>query len=273
MTLPDLAQQREPGDPAVPAQPAGQVIRFRAPAAAALPTTPPAAPCFECQLRELCLPAGLDDAALHMLDGTAVGRRRLRCGQALFREGETTHFLYAVRSGSFKCCVKLKDGGEQVLHFSFPGDLLGQDGLAGGRYASTAIALEESDACALPLAALQQLADTSAVWRQVLYRVMSGDIVREYRHARLLGSAGTEGRVAAFLLELAGQMQARGYSPREFHMRMSRAEIGSYLGMTLETVSRTLSAFQHDGLLAVQKRHIRILDLRQLQQVVQHDGP
>ena len=200
-------------------------------------------------------------------------RRRLRCGQALFREGEPTHFLYAVHSGSFKCSLMRKDGGEQVLHFSFPGELLGQDGLAGGHYASSAVALEESDPCALPLAALQALADTSAPWRQVLYRVMSGDIVREYRHARLLGCAGTEGRVAAFLLELGGQMEARGYSPREFHMRMSRAEIGSYLGITLETVSRTLSAFQHEGMLTVQKRHIRILDEGQLQRVMQHDGP
>lgn len=256
------------GDPAPPAQ----VIRFRARKPPSLPEPPAAAPCFDCRLRALCLPTGLDDETLHLIDGMGFARRRLRCGQALFREGEPTHFLYAVHSGSFKCSLMRNDGGEQVLHFSFPGELLGQDGLAGGRYASSAVALEESDACALPLAALQELADTSAPWRQVLYRVMSGDIVREYRHARLLGSAGTEGRVAAFLLELGSQMQARGYSPREFHMRMSRAEIGSYLGITLETVSRTLSAFQHEGLLAVQKRHIRILDEGQLQRVMQHDG-
>src|SRR5205085_9452834 len=97
-------------------------------------------------------------------------------------------------------------------------------------------------------------------------RLMSGEIVREHSLMVLLGSMNAEERLAAFLLTVSQRMKARGYSATEFHLRMTRAEIGSYLGMKLETVSRTFSAFQQQGLLEVDKKHVRIVDLAGLQQ-------
>ena len=142
---------------------------------------------------------------------------------------------------------------------------MGLDALATGRHASTAIALEDTEVCAIPYAHLGEVAAHSANLQMVMARLMSREIVREHNLMMLLGSMNAEERLAAFLLNLSSRMKARGYSAREFHLRMSRAEIGSYLGMKLETVSRTFSAFQAQRLLEVDKKHIRITDLEGLQ--------
>ena len=156
------------------------------------------------------------------------------------------------------------DGREQVTGFSMAGELMGLDGLAQGRHASTAVALEDAEICAIPYAHLSELAAGSTDLQHVISRLMSREIVREHSLMMLLGSMNAEERLAAFLLNVSQRMKARGWSASEFHLRMSRAEIGSYLGMKLETVSRTFSAFAQQGLLQVDKRHIRVLDLEGL---------
>jgi CRP/FNR family transcriptional regulator len=166
-----------------------------------------------------------------------------------------------VRSGTFKSHLALKDGREQVTGFQMAGELLGLDGLASGRHASSAVALEDAEICAIPYAHLSELAAGSTDLQHVISRLMSREIVREHSLMMLLGSMNAEERLAAFLLNISQRMKARGYSPAEFHLRMSRAEIGSYLGMKLETVSRTFSAFQAQGLLEVDKKHVRIRDM------------
>jgi CRP/FNR family transcriptional regulator len=192
------------------------------------------------------------------------GRRKLNLGEALYFEGDPFRFVYAVRSGTFKSSLTLADGREQVGGFSLAGELMGLDGLASGKHASTAIALEDAEVCAIPYANLNEQALQSPDLQMVMARMMGREIVREHGLMMLLGSMNAEERLAAFLLNLSQRMKARGYSPREFHLRMSRAEIGSYLGMKLETVSRTFSAFQQQGLLEVDKKHIRIIDLEGL---------
>ena len=151
------------------------------------------------------------------------------------------------------------------------GELLGLDGLASGKHASSAIALEDGEICAIPYAHLTELATVSPHLHLAMSRMMSREIVREHGLMMLLGSMNAEERLAAFLLNVSQRMKARGWSPSEFHLRMSRAEIGSYLGMKLETVSRTFTSFQHQGLLKVDKKHVKILDLDALQQIF--DGP
>ena len=244
-------------------------VRFIAQARDENTDTPPAplmTLCSTCHLKDLCLPCGLTGIDVERLDGLKFARRRFKEGQALYHEGDRFQFIYAVRSGTFKSTLNLKDGREQVTGFQMAGELLGLDGLASGMHASSAVALEDAEICAIPYAHLSDVAATSADLQHAISRLMSREIVREHSLMMLLGSMNAEERLAAFLLNISQRMKARGYSASEFHLRMSRAEIGSYLGMKLETVSRTFSAFAHQRLLEVDKKHVRILDLAGLQQ-------
>ncbi|WP_327212925.1 helix-turn-helix domain-containing protein [Ramlibacter sp. Leaf400] len=174
-----------------------------------------------------------------------------------------------MRSGTFKSELQLADGREQVSGFHMAGELMGLDGLAQGRHASGATALEDAEVCAIPYGQLADLSAGSAALQAVVTRLMSREIVREHSLMLLLGSMSAEERLAAFLLNISQRMKARGWSPSEFHLRMSRAEIGSYLGLKLETVSRTFSAFAQQGLLQVDRRHVRIVDLEGLARLVE----
>jgi CRP/FNR family transcriptional regulator, anaerobic regulatory protein len=225
------------------------------------PATPLKTSCSSCHLKDLCLPCGLADKDVAGLDGLMFARRRVKEGQTLYREQDQFQFLYAVRSGTFKSSLTLRDGREQVTGFQMAGELLGLDGLADGKHASGAIALEDAEICSIPYTHLTELAMGSREIQQVVSRLMSREIVREHGLMMLLGSMNAEERLAAFLLNISHRMKARGYSSSEFHLRMSRAEIGSYLGMKLETVSRTFSAFQQKRLLTVDKKHVRLVDI------------
>ena len=223
--------------------------------------------CSSCHLKDICLPCGLTGSEVERLDGLMFGRRKIAAGEVLYREGDKFQFIYAVRSGTFKSSLMLTDGREQVSGLHIAGEMLGLDGVAAGKYASSATALEDTEVCAIPYAHLNELAAQSPNLQMVVTRLMSREIVREHNLMMLLGSMNAEERLAAFLLNLSQRMRARGYSPCEFHLRMSRAEIGSYLGMKLETVSRTFSAFQQQRLLEVDKKHIRITDLEGLMRI------
>ena len=229
--------------------------------------TPLRTPCSSCHLCDLCLPCGMADSDVECLDSLTFGRRKVKAGQTLFDEGDHFQFMYAVRSGTFKSSLMLADGREQISGFHMAGELIGLDGVAYGKHASSATALEDTEVCIIPYAHLNQLATNNAGLQSVISRLMSREIIREHSLMLLLGSMNAEERLAAFLLNLSQRLKARGYSASEFHMRMTRAEIGSYLGMKLETVSRTFSAFQQQGLLEVDKRHIRIINLDGLTRV------
>lgn len=227
----------------------------------AVPVAPLQTHCSSCHLRDLCLPCGMTGGDVERLDSLMFGRRRVMAGHTLYREGDGFQFIYAVRSGTFKSSLMLSDGREQVSGFYMAGELMGLDGVAQGAHASSTTALEDTEVCAIPYAHFASVAASSSGMQHVVSRLMSREIVREHSLMVLLGSMNAEERLAAFLLNLSQRLKARGYSASEFHLRMSRAEIGSYLGMTLETVSRTFSAFQQQRLLEVDKRHIRITDL------------
>jgi CRP/FNR family transcriptional regulator, anaerobic regulatory protein len=226
------------------------------------------AACSGCNLRELCLPVGLSSDQLERLDGLVAARRSVARGEALFRSGEAFQSLYAVRTGFFKSCVASEDGREQVTGFQMAGELLGLDGIGTERHTCDAVALEDSQVCVIPFHQLEDLSRELSDLQRQFHKIMSREIVRDHGVMLLLGSMRAEERLAAFLLNLTQRLQNRGFSPRELVLRMTREEIGSYLGLKLETVSRTFSKFQDDGLLEVKQRQIRILDQGGLQRLV-----
>ena len=216
--------------------------------------------CSNCNLRELCLPVGLSDADLQRIDRLVALRRTLKRGEWLFRAGDPFDSLYAVRTGFFKTCISAADGRDQVTGFQMAGELLGLDGISTDRHSCDAVALEDSQVCQIPYARLEALSHEVPDLQRQFHKLMSREIVRDQGVMLLLGSMRAEARLAAFLLNLTQRLQARGFSPMSLVLRMTREEIGSYLGLKLETVSRAFSHMQDDGLLEVKQRNIRVLD-------------
>ena len=221
--------------------------------------------CSTCNLRELCLPVGVSNEQMLRLDEMVTARRTLSRGDALFRTGSPFTSLYAVRTGFFKTNVTSEDGRDQVTGFQMAGELLGLDGIGSGCYNGNAVALEDSEACVLPFELIEQLGREIPAIQRNLHSVLSREIVRDHGVMMLLGSMSAEERLAAFLLNLSRRFTARGYSPSDFYLRMTREEIGSYLGLKLETVSRLFSRFHEDRLIEVQQKHVRILDIPALE--------
>jgi CRP/FNR family transcriptional regulator len=216
--------------------------------------------CSSCNLRELCLPLGISNSELERLDALVDARRSVRHGETLFRIGDPFTALYAVRTGFFKTRVSAEDGRDQVTGFQMAGELLGLDGIGADRHTCDAVALEDSQVCVIPYERLEELSREFGELQRQFHKVMSREIVRDHGVMLLLGSMRAEERLAAFLLNLTQRLQARGFSPSALVLRMTREEIGSFLGLKLETVSRTFSKFQASGLLFVRQRHIRITD-------------
>jgi CRP/FNR family transcriptional regulator len=224
--------------------------------------------CSSCNLRELCLPVGLTRPDLERLDTLVNQRRAVPRGDTLFRSGDSFHALYAVRTGFFKTCVSSEDGRDQVTGFQMAGELLGLDGISADRHTCDAVALEDSQVCVIQYEQLEELSRDFSDLQHQFHKIMSREIVRDHGVMLLLGSMRAEERLAAFLLNLTQRLQARGFSASELILRMTREEIGSYLGLKLETVSRTFSKFQDEGLMEVKQRQIRILDQPGLQKLV-----
>ena len=222
------------------------------------------AACSQCNLRELCLPYGLSEQEIDLLDSAVGARRRVKRQQHLYRAGEVFESIYAIRSGFFKTDVLLEDGRNQVTGFQMAGEILGMDGISDEAHTCNAVALEDSEVCIIPFNQLEHLSRDIKTLQHHFHKVMSREIVRDHGVMMLLGTMRAEERLAAFLLNLSQRFSARGYSPAEFHLRMTREEIGSYLGLKLETVSRAFSRFQDEGLISVRQKHIRIMDIPRL---------
>ena len=214
------------------------------------------------------MPVGLEAADMKKLDEVVATRRQVRQGQMLFSNGEAFTSLYAIRTGFFKTCIANEDGREQVTGFQMAGEIIGLDGIVTDRHSCNAVALEDAEVCVMPFANVEELSREFPVLQRHVHRVMSREIVRENGMMMMLGNMRADERLAAFLLNLVQRLHARGFSKSEMILRMTREEIGSYLGLKLETVSRTFSAFQKQHLLEVSSRHIRILDLDALRRII-----
>ena len=224
--------------------------------------------CSSCNLRELCLPVGLSPDDLSRLDSLVAQRRQVQRGDTLFRSGDAFQSLFAVRTGFFKTCVSSEDGRDQVTGFQMAGELLGLDGISNDRHSVDAVALEDSSVCVIAYSQLEELSREFNGLQHQFHKIMSREIVRDHGVMLLLGSMRAEERLAAFLLNLTQRLHTRGFSASSLVLRMTREEIGSYLGLKLETVSRSFSKFQDDGLLEVKQRQLRILDQAGLQKLV-----
>ncbi len=225
--------------------------------------------CKNCTLADLCLPHGMGQQELEELDRIIVRHNPYQPGQHLFRPGDDSHALFAVRSGALKSYCITEDGEEQVLGFSLPGELTGMDGLSDGCYSSAAVALETSSVCELPYSRLEGLChDLPGLHRQMM-NVVGREITTDQHMLMLLGKRTAEERLASFLLSLSTRYHSRGLSATEFNLPMSRQDIGNYLGMAIETVSRLFAQFQERGLLEVNRRQVRILDLERIRHMVE----
>ena len=224
--------------------------------------------CSSCNLRELCMPLGLTTDELERVNDLVASRRRVKRGTSLFRNGDPFTNLYAIRTGFFKTCITSEDGRDQVTGFQMAGEVIGLDGIVNDRHTCDAVALEDADVCLLPFERIEELSTEIPGLQRHVHKIMSREIVREHGVMLLLGSMRAEERLAAFLLNLVQRLHARGFSQSELVLRMTREEIGSYLGLKLETVSRTFSKFVEEGIVEVRQRHVRIVNSDALKQLV-----
>jgi CRP/FNR family transcriptional regulator len=224
--------------------------------------------CSNCNLRELCMPVGLTDADMQRIDDIVATRRKVKRGTPLFRNGERFTSLYAIRTGFFKTCVATEDGRDQVTGFQMAGEIIGLDGIVNDHHTCDAVALEDAEVCVMPFERIEDLSREVTSLQHHVHKIMSREIVREHGVMLLLGSMRAEERLAAFLLNLVQRLHARGFSQSELILRMTRDEIGSYLGLKLETVSRTFSKFVEEGLVEVKQRYVRILNADGLRLIV-----
>jgi CRP/FNR family transcriptional regulator len=226
------------------------------------------AACSNCNLKELCMPIGLSTDELKRIDEIVASRRTVKRGSTLFRNGEKFSSLYAIRTGFFKTCVASEDGRDQVTGFQMAGEIIGLDGIVNDRHTCDAVALEDAEVCVMPFERIEELSREVTSLQRHVHKIMSREIVREHGVMLLLGSMRAEERLATFLLNLVQRLHARGFSQSELILRMTREEIGSYLGLKLETVSRTFSKFAEDGIVEVKQRHVRILKTEALREIV-----
>ncbi|RZF25656.1 cyclic nucleotide-binding domain-containing protein [Paraburkholderia sp. UYCP14C] len=223
--------------------------------------------CSTCSMRAVCMPPELTPEQLARLDSVIFSTRSVKRGEVLYRTGDTFQSIYAIRAGSFKTMVMHRDGREHVTGFQIAGEALGLDGVCAGKQNCDAIALEDSVVCIIPFAQLEAICREMKPMQHHIYQMMSSEIVRESSQMMLLGTMSAEQRVATFLLNLSKRFKARGFSAAEFHLRMTREEIGCFLGMKLETVSRMFSKFQREHLVNANGKTIRIVDAHGLAQV------
>ncbi|SDW01558.1 fumarate/nitrate reduction transcriptional regulator Fnr [Thiocapsa roseopersicina] len=224
--------------------------------------------CRNCSLSSLCLPMGLAPDDVERLDEIVKRTRPLHRGDFLFRDGDRFRSLYVVKTGSVKTFAPSPEGGEQVLGFHLPGEVIGLDAIDKDIHACSAKVLETSAICEVPFTRLEELTATIPSLQHQMYRLLSKEIGHDTDMLLLLGKKNAEERLAAFLLSLSKRLHKRGLSATDFYLSMSRHEIGNYLGLAVETVSRLFTRFQDDGLMNVDRKHIQLLDVDTLESLV-----
>ena len=229
------------------------------------------ASCRDCSLVELCLPRGLNNNDLHSLDDVIQQRKLLQKNESIFSQGEKSGCIYAVRSGSVKTFTTAKNGEEQVLGFHLPGEILGLDGLDNQIHSCSGVALDTTTICELPIKELNVLCVKIPGLQQQLLSLISDEITKDHTMLLLLARRNAEQKLATFFINLSGRFKARGYSADEFDLTMSRYDIGNYLGLADETVSRLISKFKENNILDAKRKNISILDHEKLCGIAEGD--
>jgi CRP/FNR family transcriptional regulator len=213
--------------------------------------------------RECCLGSQLTALAESQPAGLVRHNHSLGYREHLFHAGDKPEALYVVKSGAVKLYLMSEDGSEQVVAFYMPGEVLGLDALGTGVHRSSAVALERASFCVIPLASLERTAGCHAL----LFRLLSLELVRDHHTIELIAKKDAEAKMANFLLGLSERFRARGFSASSFNLSMKRNEIGSHLGLAVETVSRILTRFQDEGLITVKRRQVHIRDSAALEKL------
>jgi len=228
--------------------------------------------CQTCSLSSLCLPLALELDDIDRFDAIVRRRAPLKKGEALVRQHAPFSCVFAVRSGSLKQVSSESGGDDQLTNFYLPSELVGLDGIDEERYPGNIIALETTTVCEIPFDRLDALSERIPGLRTQLFRSMSKEIRDDRQMLRLLSRKTADERLASFLSSLSARFRRRGYSAYSFRLSMSRADIGNYLGLAVETVSRILGRFQEQQLVAVSGREVNILDLEALEALSEGEG-
>lgn len=228
--------------------------------------------CSNCNLFQLCLPMGIDDQDLDRLEQIIKRKKPLQRGDFVFRIGDPLHSIYAIRAGSVKTFTFTEDGYEQVTGFHLSGELLGLDAISTDRHSCTAKVLETTQVCEIPFHRLEELGREVPNLSHQFLRLMSKELVQDHSLLMQLSKKSAEERLAAYLLNLSTRYRQRGFSAKEFNLSMSRTDIGNYLGLAVETVSRLFSRLQEDGVITVNRKHIVLNDLDRMAELAGH-GP
>ena len=217
--------------------------------------------CGNCRLSSLCLPLALETDDIQQLDDIVQRSKPLQKGQHLYREGDEFQSVFAVRSGTLKAYRTTDDGREQITGFYFPGEILGMDGISKNTHASSARTLETSSVCEIPFASLSRLSALMPNLQRHFFQLMSREITEDQMLITLLSKNSADERVASLLLSISARNARRKLSATQFRLPMSRVDIGNYLGLTVETVSRVLSRLHKLEILRVDNKEIEILDI------------
>lgn len=224
--------------------------------------------CTSCGVQELCLSAGMDPVDTARLSTIVPQRLKVRKGATLYRAGDPLRSLYAVHVGFFKTTLSSEDGREQVTDFHMGGELMGGDAISNSIHLCNAVALEDSEVCPVHFSQLEKLSRELPSLQHNLNRILSQEIVRSHEMLMLMGNLSAEERMAAFLLNLSTRMGTRGYSPTAFVLRMTREDIGSYLGLRLETICRAIAVLRDNSIVNISGRTVEILNLSRLKQLI-----
>ncbi|WP_105171475.1 FNR family transcription factor [Pseudoalteromonas sp. T1lg24] len=220
--------------------------------------------CQDCSISQLCIPVSLNAEEMGKLDDIIERKKPLHKGDYLFEAGQPLRSIYAVRSGSFKSYTLTESGEEQITGFHLAGDIVGFDGISTMSHKSYAQAMETAMVCEIPFTTLDDLSGKLPKLRHQVMRMMSNEINYDQEMLLMLNKKTAEERLAAFLANLSTRFGERGFSKKEFRLTMTRGEIGNYLGLTVETISRLLSRFQKADIIKVEGKFITILDADEL---------
>jgi len=223
--------------------------------------------CGNCRLNSICLPLALESDDIEQLDDIIERSKPMQKGQHLYREGDAFKSVFAVRSGAMKAYKTTDDGREQVTGFYFPGEILGMDGISNNLHASSAKALETAAVCEIPFSSLEKLSAMMPSLQRHFFQLMSREITEDQQLITLLSKNSADERVASLMLSISARNSKRKLSATQFRLPMSRVDIGNYLGLTVETVSRVFSRMQKLEILQVDNKEIKILDLSGLQKM------
>jgi len=228
--------------------------------------------CSNCGLSSLCLPHGLPEEDINRLENIVKRNRPIQRGTLLYSPGDKLHNLYIVKTGAVKSYIQTESGDEHVIGFHLPGEILGLDAIKDDAHGCFSKALETTSVCELPFTRLEELSASIPSLQHQMLRLLSSEISNEASMISLLGNSTAEERLASFLLSISERFKQRGFSATDFFLTMSRQDIGSYLGLALETVSRLFTRFQEEGILEVERKHVKALDIDRLKQILRHQN-